>query len=211
MIEKGYPRNDFLYTFNENDVERIKEELNLPKDKKIIMYAPTWRDNNHQLGKGYVLDLKLDLDKLREKFSKDYIVLLRLHYLLANNLDLSDYEGFAFDVSKYSDVNDLYIITDILITDYSSVFFDYANLRRPIIFYMYDLEEYKNDTRDFYIDLDDLPGDIAQKEENLINDIENIEEYKEKYKEKYKKFNETYNYLDDGKATERVVKEVFKI
>ena len=148
---------------------------------------------------------------MKKNFGKDYIILLRLHYLLADNLNIEEYKGFAYDVSKYDDVNDLYIISDLLITDYSSVFFDYANLRRPMIFYMYDLEEYKNDTRNFYIDLSELPGPIVKTEKELIKEIKNIESLNKKYKEKYKKFNEKFNYLDDGKASQRVVEECIEV
>ena len=211
IVEKGYPRNDFLYNYKKDDIERVKEKLDLPKDKKIILYAPTWRDNQHVLGKGYTLDLKMNLENMKKNFGKDYIILLRLHYLLADNLNIEEYKGFAYDVSKYDDVNDLYIISDLLITDYSSVFFDYANLKRPMIFYMYDLEEYKNDTRNFYIDLSELPGPIVKTEKELIKEIKNIESLNKKYKEKYKKFNEKFNYLDDGKASQRVVEECIEV
>ena len=210
IIEEGYPRNDFLSNYNEEDVKRIKEKLNIPLDKKIILYAPTWRDNQHQLGKGYVLDLKLDLNNLKKEFGNEYVVLMRLHYLIANNLNLSGLEDFAYDVSKYDDVNDLYIISNILITDYSSVFFDFANLKRPIIFYMYDIQEYKSSLRDFYIDLKELPGPIVENEDGLIRAIKEIKQNNQKYKNKYKKFNDKYNYLDDGNASKRVVNKIFK-
>ena len=83
----------------------------------------------------FILNSTLDL--LREKLGKDYIILLRLHYLLAENLDLSDYEGFVYNFSNHEDIRELYLIADILITDYSSVFFDYANLKRPMIFFTF--------------------------------------------------------------------------
>ena len=211
IVEKGYPRNDFLYNFNQEDIIKIKEKLNLPKDKKIILYAPTYRDNQHKLGKGYVLDLQLDLEKLKKELGNEYVILMRLHYLVANKLDLTNLNDFAYDVSKYDDINELYIISDILVTDYSSVFFDYANLKRPIIFYMYDLKEYQCEIRDFYIDLDELPGPIIEREEDLINSIKNIKEYNKKYNDKYVKFSKKYNYLDDGQAAKRVVEECIKV
>ena len=158
LIEQGYPRNDFLFKFTDKDVKDIKEKLNIKSDKKIILYAPTFRDNQHTSGVGYTYNLGIDLDKLQKKLSDEYIVLFRTHYFVSNSFDLSKYENFIYDVSKYDDICDLYIISDILITDYSSVFFDYANLKRPMLFYMYDLDEYKNNLRDFYISLSELPG-----------------------------------------------------
>ena len=210
MVEKGYPRNDELFKFNNEYVKKIKEDLGIPHDKKVIMYAPTFRDNQHKLGVGYTHDLMLDLDKLKEKFDNEYVVLLRLHYHVANKINVYKYPGFVYDASKYDNINDLYIISDILITDYSSVFFDYANFKRPILFYMYDLDTYKNDIRDFYIGLEELPGPIITKEEELFKDIENIEEIKKQYDKTYKKFNEKFNYLDDGDSSKRVVETCIK-
>ena len=137
----------------------------------------------------------------------DYVILMRLHYLVSNNIDISQFKNFVYDVSDYEDINELYIISDILVTDYSSVFFDYANLKRPILFYMYDLQEYKNNIRDFYIDLKELPGPIVESEKDLIKNIRNINNIFEENKEIYKNFNEKYNYLDNENVTSEVVKE----
>ena len=112
-------------------------------------------------------------------------------------------------MADIDDVNELYIISDMLITDYSSVFFDYANLKRPIIFYMYDLEHYRDKSNGFYIDLGELPGKIVKTQEELEDEIDNIDT-NFKYDEKYRKFNEKYNYLDDGNASKRVVEECIK-
>ena len=98
----------------------------------------------------------------------------------------------------------------MLITDYSSVFFDYANLKRPMIFYMYDLDYYRDESNGFYFDVEEnLPGKIVKTDDDLIDEI--IRVSKEfKYDEKYKKFNEKFNYLDDGEASKRVVETVIK-
>jgi len=204
MIETGYPRNDFLLTYTDEDVRRIKQSLQLPEDKTIIFYAPTFRDNQHEAGRGYTYDLGLDIGDMREALGDQYIILLRTHYLVANQIDLKAYEGFIYNVCDYEDIRDLYVISDCLLTDYSSVFFDFANLKRPIYFYMYDLDAYKNDIRGFYIDLNTLPGPISTTQEALINDIK-ATDYQEKYHDRYDAFNATYNYLDDGHASERVI------
>ena len=152
----------------------------------------------------------VNLLRLKEELDEDYIILMRLHYLVSNNIDVSQFRNFVYDVSHYEDINDLYIISDILITDYSSVFFDFANLKRPVLFYMYDLEQYKNNIRDFYIDLSELPGPIIQQEKELINDIRNINLIRKQYSTTYNKFNEKYNYLDGKNVTMKVVKECIK-
>ena len=191
------------------EINEIKNNLGIPKNKKVILYAPTWRDNEHVSGLGYTQHIELNFDVLKEKLSKDYVILFRSHYFIANTFDFSKYENFIYNVSTYNEINDLYIISDLLITDYSSVFFDYANLKRPIIFYMYDYDNYKNKLRDFYIDLDELPGPII-KEKNelkLCDTILKIKKNVNNYSEKYKKFNQKFNYLDNEFCSKEVLKE----
>ncbi len=206
IIEKGYPRNDKLINYNNNDIEKIKKDLHIPTDKKVILYAPTFRDDEHTSGVGYTYKLNIDFDSLQKEL-KDYIILFRAHYFIANSFEFDKYKDFIYDVSKYDDINDLYIISDLLITDYSSVFFDYAILERPIIFYMYDYDNYKNNLRDFYIDLKELPGPIVKDEKNLVT---SIKEKNNKYKNMYSSFNKKFNPYEDGKSAERVVKEILK-
>lgn len=210
MLETGYPRNDFLYNFQKEDVEKIKKGLNLPLDKKIILYAPTWRDNQYYSVGKYRFDIQLDLEQMRRELGQDYIILLRMHYLIAENLDLSQYEDFAYDVSNYLDIRDLYIISDMLITDYSSVFFDYANLRRPIIFYVYDLDEYRDELRGFYFNLEDeAPGPLTKTTNEVIEQINKFMENENQFSERFDEFYNRFCHLEDGKASERVVKLIF--
>ncbi len=210
IIEEGYPRNDSLFNKNKKDIDKIKEKLGIPKNKKVICYLPTFRDNQHTSGVGYTYDLAIDFDSLKKTFSKDYVILFRPHYFIANKIDLSKYKGFVYNVASYDEINDIYLVSDLLITDYSSVFFDYANLKRPVLFYMYDFDDYKNNLRDFYISLDELPGPIAKTQKELEDYIVNIDKSISKYKKTYDKFNDKYNYLDDGNASERVIRVIFK-
>ena len=209
IIQEGYPRNDFLSNYNENDVKNIKEKLNINNigNKKIILYAPTWRDNQHTSGVGYTYKVDVDFDLLREKLEKEYIILFRAHYLVANSFDFEKYKGFIYDVSNYESINDLYVIADLLITDYSSVFFDYAILKRPMIFYMYDLKEYKEDIHGFYIDLEELPGDIVETEEDLLIEIDRVMK-NFKFDDKYQKFHNKFNSMEDGNASKRVLEKI---
>lgn len=210
IIEKGYPRNDFLFNYNEDDILKIKKKLGIENEKrKIILYAPTYRSNQHETGVGYTYKEEIDFEQFRKKFGDKYIILFRPHYFIANVFDFEKYKGFVYDVSKIDDINELYIITDLLITDYSSVFFDYANLKRPMIFYMYDLAHYRDESNGFYINLDELPGKITENQDELEKEIDRIEK-EFKYDEKYKEFNKKYNYLDDGNASKRVLEEVIK-
>lgn len=208
VLELGYPRNDYLYNYTENDIKTIKSKLGIENcTKKILLYAPTYRDNQHTSGIGYTYKTEVDFDKLKEELSGEYIILFRSHWLVANLFDFEKYKDFIYNVSDYDDIDELYVVSDLLITDYSSVFFDYANLKRPILFYMYDLEEYRDNIRGFYLDIEDLPGPILKTEEELIENIKTISE--DFYNEKYKKFNDKFNYLDDGQASKRVVDKIF--
>lgn len=210
ILTYGYPRNDILSNHTLEYKESIKEKLGIPQGKKVILYAPTWRDDDfHAVGQ-YKFSLQLDLERLQREFGDEYVIVLRMHYLVSDNINLSAYEGFVFDYSKYNDINDLYIASDILITDYSSVFFDFAILRKPIVFYMYDLEKYQNVLRGFYIDVNkELPGPILKTNDEVVNAIKNIDDINEEYTDSYDKFTSVYSSLEDGKASERVVKEVF--
>ncbi len=208
VVEKGYPRNDFLSNYTQEDVKRVKRKLNLPEDKKVILYAPTFRDDQHKSGVGYTYQTVVDFDLLKQNLEKEYVILFRAHYLVANSFQFENYKDFLYDVSNYDDINELYIISDLLITDYSSVFFDYANLKRPIIFYMYDFDLYKDELRGFYIDISELPGEIAKTQTELLKKVENVKDFV--YDNKYQEFYQKYNYLEDGNAAKRVVEVIIQ-
>ena len=206
VLETGYPRNDFLKSFSESDCERVKAALGLSGcGKKIILYAPTWRDNQHDAKAGYVYDCPVDFELLREKLADEYVILFRAHYLVADNFDFESFRGFVINVSDYDDINELYVISDMLVTDYSSVFFDYAILKRPMLFYMYDMESYRDEIRGFYLDVSSLPGKIVKTEDELIRGIKNAanDEYD------IDGFNAKYNSLNDGSASKRLAGRLF--
>ena len=213
ILQEGYPRNDYLLNHTPEDVEQVKRALHItPEDiggRKILLYAPTWRDNQHDSADGYSYQLGVDFARLRQALGEECIIRFRAHYLVANQFDFAAYEGFVWDVSQYPDINELYVVSDLLITDYSSVFFDYANLKRPILFYMYDLAAYRDDIRGFYLDLKELPGPIVETEEALIQAIPQALE-QDAYDEKYQRFHARFNALDDGHASERVVKRLLE-
>ena len=142
MLEYGYPRNDILYWPNKDQIAKdLRKKLGIPEDKKTILYAPTWRDDEHY-GKGeYKFTLALDLKLMMEKLSDEYVVLLRTHHYIADNIDTTGLEGFVYNLSKYDDISEIYLISDICITDYSSVFFDYSITRKPIIPSEQEMEE----------------------------------------------------------------------
>lgn len=212
IVECGYPRNDILYAPDKEDrIVKLKDKLGIPKDKKTILYAPTWRDDEYY-GKGeYKFALKLDLHELKKQLGDEYVLLLRTHYYIADSIDTTGIEDFAFNVSKYDDISELYLISDILITDYSSVFFDYANLRRPILFFTYDLEKYRDMLRGFYLDIEkEMPGPLLFTEEEVIAAIKDITDIEKQYQDRYDEFYERFCHVDDGNASKRIVERVFR-
>ena len=212
MLEYGYPRNDILYWPNKDQIAKdLRKKLGIPEDKKTILYAPTWRDDEHY-GKGeYKFTLALDLKLMMEKLSDEYVVLLRTHHYIADNIDTTGLEGFVYNLSKYDDISEIYLISDICITDYSSVFFDFANLKRPVLFYTYDIEKYKNQLRGFYIDMNtEVPGPLLYTSEEVVNAILHIDQINEEYKERYEEFYKRFCCYDDGNASKHIVEEVFK-
>lgn len=212
ILELGYPANDPMYDKNlDVKAAELKRKIGVPLDKKVLLYAPTWRDDNMYGAGEYKFELALDLNRLHKEFGDEYVILLRMHYWVVDQLDLNGLEDFVINVSKYSDITDIYLISDICMTDYSSVFFDYANLRRPILFYMYDLEKYRDVLRGFYLDINkDLPGPILTTNDEVVDALKNIDEIKRNYNSKYETFYNRFCHVDDGNAAKRVCEKVFK-
>ncbi|MBH1940367.1 CDP-glycerol glycerophosphotransferase family protein [Mobilitalea sibirica] len=211
MLEIGYPRNDVLLKCNQTDaINKIKEELGLPKDKKIVLYAPTWRDNEFY-GKGkYKFKSAMDFSLLQKELGEDTIMIVKYHYLIMDQIDWSPYKDFIYAFELNYDISLLYLVSDMLITDYSSVMFDYSILKRPMLFFCYDLEEYKDTLRGFYFDfLEEAPGPVLKTTEELVIALKEYDGTQ--YKDKYEAFNAKYNHLDDGHSSERVVELINNI
>lgn len=204
VLEIGYPRNDLLVTHanDEELISKIRENVNIPEGKKVLMYAPTWRDDEFIKKGQYLFELKINLENLYESIGDEYVILLRMHYLISNAIDLSGYENFAIDVSDYDDISELYLITDALITDYSSVMFDFGILKRPQFFFAYDIEKYDKDLRGFYLDyVNDLPGPIFGDPFDLADSLKDVDLIKESYQDKIDEFYERFCSLEHGESS----------
>ncbi|MDO5520486.1 MAG: CDP-glycerol glycerophosphotransferase family protein [bacterium] len=207
FIEKGYPRNDALYGDTDKEQEKIRRALGISEEKRVILYCPTYRENEYTVGVGNTIELGIDFHHLSEALSKDYVLLFRAHYLIKSKFQFEEFQDFIIDVSNYQEINDLYIASDLLVTDYSSVMFDYAILEKPIVLYMYDLEEYKTKLRDFYLEFEELPTAPVTKEEDLIRAIEETKEFQ--MDDRYQRFNETHNQRNGPNTSEVILKEIF--
>lgn len=206
LIETGYPRNDYLTNITDQEIAELREKYEIPEDKKVILYAPTWRDNAYN-AKGYTFELQADFYRWKVLLGDEYVLVFKPHYLIINRFKRAAYlKDFVYNIGASADINELYAIADVLVTDYSSVFFDYANLNRPMYFYMFDLDEYAEELRGFYFDIyETLPGPIITDENELLKTIkEDTYDY-----DRLKKFNEKFNSLQDGHSTEKVVDIVF--
>lgn len=213
LLRTGYPRNDILYLEQEERqavTDTVRSRVGVPEGKKVILYAPTWRDDEYYGPGRHKFTAPLDMEKMKRELGSEYVILLRVHYFVADRMDLSGIQDFVFDVSEYEDIAELYLASDLLITDYSSVFFDYANLGRPILFYTYDLERYRDKLRGFYLDMEkDLPGPLLYSTEEVVDAVRNLQQIRQDYQERYRSFCETYCDWEDGNASQRVVESVF--
>lgn len=168
----GLPRNDELCNVSEKEKNKIKNKLRLPLNKKIILYAPTFREYSRDIN-GCLLAPPIDLKMWQKELSNDYILLFRAHYEVNTVLGIEE-NAFLKNYSSYENLNELMKISDILISDYSSIMIDYSILERPIFNYIYDYDEY-NQKRGLYFDIrKKLPGNCFEKQEDLINKIKNI-------------------------------------
>lgn len=207
ILRTGIPRTDFFY--NQNEKERIFNEMTKQNEllwnKKVILYAPTYRD--HELDR---FKLEMDLDKMYKELSDDYVLVLRLHPAIKHAEDYSKkYTDFVLNYSSNEyDINELLIVTDVLITDYSSIPYEYSLLNKPMIFFAYDLDTYEAD-RGLWENYEQMvPGPVVKTTEDIINtikqndfDMNQIEEFSRKWN-KYSKGHSSENlvsYLFDQK------------
>lgn len=205
VIPVGVPRADFF--FDENKVNKTKEEIYklypILKNKKVILYAPTFRGFGSKRKK---FDIELDFNKVAKNISDEYVIALKLHpSVTVSNIVIDEsVRDKVVNISEYKDANDILTITDLLITDYSSIIFDYSLLSKPMMFYAYDLDEYRVD-RDFYYDYEDfVPGPIAKTNDEIINIIN-----EGKFDlDKVDKFCSKFFVAKDGNNSKRFVEEV---
>lgn len=208
FLETGYPRNDRLILDNNKiKINELKNKFGI-KTKNVIMYAPTWRDDDFIKIGQYKFKLHFSFDEFFENVDDDTTLIIRPHYLIKDQIDISGFED-RIKILANEDISELYLISNLMITDYSSVMFDYANLKRPMIFFTYDIDHYANDLRGFYFDfINDAPGPIVQTQFELMNKLNEFKEngYFLNYQKKQDDFYQKFCALDHGDASSKVVK-----
>jgi CDP-glycerol glycerophosphotransferase len=176
---------------------------------RVVLYAPTYRDHIVDSRGRYRLDLHLDVERLRSAIGHDSIVLFRKHHRISDVVPATA-DGFVRDVSSYPDGTDLLLAADVLVTDYSSMMFDFANTGRPMLFFTYDLETYRDQVRGLYFDLGErAPGPLLRTTDDLAAALIDIDGLQARYAGRYAQFVANFCELDDGRASARVVDGVF--
>lgn len=190
FLDFGYPRNDRLVSFFSSEIENIKKKLGIDNEKQVILYAPTFRPEVTDEKGRIVMDKKVKINQIADELKENYVLLIRAHYeAYLPEID-GKYNGILYDVSDYPNLNDLLIISDVLISDYSSVFFDFSLLSKPMIAFIYDFDNY-NQTRGLYFDLREYLPCVYNTDE-LIKMIRDIDFDSKKYVVKSKDFRQQF-------------------
>ncbi len=212
ILEAGYPRNDMFHAADKEErAAMVRARLGIPEGKKIVLYAPTWRDDQRYGGRRFKLDNQVDLGAAQKVLGEDHVFLYRKHPKVLDSIPGAG-QGFVHDVTSYPDIAELYLIADVLITDYSSVFFDFAHSGKPMLFFTYDLEHYRDELRGLYFDLGErAPGPLIKTSDELIAAIRDIDEVSSAYRERYEQFARDFCEPSDGKSAERVVDRMLEL
>lgn len=172
FLEVGLPRNDILANYTDTYRKRLREELNIRPDQTVILYCPTFREYDKDESLGVVMAPPMDLEKWERELGNGYALLMRAHYEVSKVMKIEDNE-FVRNMTDYPDLNDLYIAADILISDYSSVFFDFSITGKPMLHFCYDYDKYSS-KRGMYFDIrEKISG--ADNEDQVIELIKGLD------------------------------------
>jgi CDP-glycerol glycerophosphotransferase len=211
ICESGYPRNDVLAGVDTGRLaDTVRERLGLPAGKKVVMYAPTWRDNQYYAAGRYRFDFRLDLQDAYQQLGDDYVFLVRGHHHMAEDVPDDLRPGFMLNVTGYQDISELFLVTDALITDYSSMMCDFAATGKPMVFYTYDLEDYRDSLRGFNLDFEaEVPGPLLATSAEVVAAVGDLEAVAGRHRARYEAFAAKFCPLDDGKAGTRACDRIF--
>ena len=200
----GLPREDILYKNNKNITEKVYKYFNIESNRKIVLYAPTFRNESN--GNVYMSQYEECCKALNKKFSSDYIMLVKMHPNVIMDSSFVKYNKNIKNATMYPDIQELISVADVVITDYSSVAFEAGIVNKKVFLIAKDFEEYIKKERQFKFDLNDIPFKIAKTESELIENINKFsyDEYKQRLKVFYDKIGFKYN----DNAAEYIVKRI---
>jgi CDP-glycerol glycerophosphotransferase (TagB/SpsB family) len=209
--ETGLPRNDLLSSPQREQVRAaVRAELGIADHQKVVLYTPTWRDDlvfNKTGPRDF--EFPIDLDDFADRLGGDHVLLLRLHNMVMDRLEIAEGSPVR-DVCGHPDIRDLYLAADLLVTDYSSTMFDFAITGKPMLFFTYDLEYFRDELRGFYFDLAEIaPTPLLGSSKELVEAIADIDRLSAEHAERYARFRDTFAHLEDGSATARVLDLLF--
>lgn len=200
VLEQGFPRNDILREEHPEIVEKVRKILGLSSEEKLLLYAPTFRKDKGI--SAYDVDLVRCAKALGQRFGGEWKVLLKLHPNIAEKAkEMETDPRYVKNASDYPDIQELYLACDALLTDYSSVMFDYMATEKPCFLYVNDMAAYKGD-RNFYFDMAKLPYPLAENNEELENAILSFDGDLQKKREKL--FQQAFGICESGRAAEAV-------
>jgi CDP-glycerol glycerophosphotransferase len=210
VLEVGYPRNDVLSGPGAVELrDKTRADLGLGPSTRAVLYTPTWRDDA-LTGTPKPNPLAAELEQVLAGLSDDTVLLFRFHHLVAASSPVRSHPRVR-DVSNHPDIQALYLAADLMITDYSSTMFDFAVTGRPMIFYTYDLADYRDQLRGFYFDLEqEAPGPLVTTSADLAAALADEDGLRTGYADAYAAFRQRYCHLDDGRATDRLIERVFR-
>ena len=202
----GYPKNDALFLERAPFQKKIRDTYGIPQDTKILLYAPTFRDNFKEAGFDRTpFDIRFDKlqDALQERFGSEWKILVRWHPVMANSMkDIAQvYDNSVIDATRYPDMQELIMATDAMLSDYSSCIFDAAMLKMPCFMFATDFEDYKQD-RGVYYELEDLPFPCGKNNDELLEHVKNFDEAQ--YNAAWKAFKEDVGLHETGHASKDI-------
>lgn len=204
IFKQGTPRNDLFFQNQGSKRRQIMRKLDLSRHINVLLYAPTFRKDNRL--DAYNIDYQQVIERLEQRFGGEWIVLIKLHPHLVAKSNQLIYHDKVMNVSAYDDIQELLAIADVLISDYSSLIFDYALTKRPCFLYVPDLEVYEKSDRGLYFKLQDLPFIQADTNQTLMMKIEQFNPHH--YQEELSLFLKTIGSYEKGKASELLVKRI---
>ena len=207
ILDYGYPANDIFYNQDKYESKRseIRQRLGLSNDELVYLYAPTWRDGGHIGNSMFKFDLLIDPAEFLRNAPDNSVLLIRSHHMSEATEELKDLEGKAIDVSGWDDAIELMCAADILITDYSSIVFDWYCSKKPAIYYVPDLENYENNLRGAYFDIREVNcGILCESEEELYDNLDVREA------PFYEEFYDEFCSLYDGKSSDRTIEYIME-